>query len=116
MEWTDKLRRNRNPNSFNSKGNYRGGVFSNYSTQKNNREFSSDTQNRKRIIEEIKKRCENGEELNIVVCEIAEREDVKQQFNYYIKNGVTDLGTIFANWYKGQQKSLERLRKENETR
>ena len=47
MEWTDKLRRNRNPNSFNSKGNYRGGVFSNYSTQKNNREFSSDTQNRK---------------------------------------------------------------------
>ena len=116
MEWTDKIRKNRNPNSFNSKGNYRGGIFTNYATEKQNREISSDTQNRKIIMEEIKKRCENGEELNSVACEIAEREDVKKQFDYYIRNGITDLGAIFANWYRGRQKSLENLSKKNETR
>ena len=116
MGWTDKMRRNRNPNLFNSHGDYKGGALSDYSTKSTKREASDDTKNRMLIIEEIKQRSSQGEKIEDIASEIAQREHIKNQFDYYIKNGITDLGTIFANWYKGQQKSIERLRKENETR
>lgn len=106
MGWTSKMRANRY-SSFNTHGDYRGGAFSHLPRNNEKKELSEDTKNRLKVVEEIHERCKQGEELREIVNEIATREEIKEQFGYYLKNGITDLPTIFENWYKGHLKKYE---------
>ena len=76
-----------------------------------NREKSptqTDKEKRARIVEEIQKRATNGETLDTIVNEIAQRSEVKMQFEYFSKNGITDLAPIFKNWYQSYEKNKDK--------
>ena len=107
MGWTSKMSANRFPYSISKSGNYRSGSKANV-LNPTEKTVSNDTQIRNNILNEIKKRCEKGENLDSIVTEIAGREKVKQQFDYYIKNGITDLSGIFKNWYQSHMKNQGR--------
>jgi len=104
MGWTSKMRESRYPNSFDRGGRYKGEIM----FSRVEKTVSSDTENRRHVIEEIKERCNNGEKIDKIVEEIAARQNIKEQFDYYIKNGITDLTSIFKNWYQSYEKNKER--------
>jgi len=104
MGWTSKMSANRFPYSISKSGNYRSGSKANV-LNPTEKTVSNDTQNRHNILKEIETRCKQGEDLDSIITEIAEREEVKQQFDYYIKNGITDLSGIFKNWYQSYIKN-----------
>ena len=107
----DNYRRfSRNPQIFNKSGRMRPGVITRTMPQESLKEDPSkeDRKNRQNVLKEIEKRCKQGEDLNTVVAEIAGREEVKQQFDYYIKNGIADLAEIFKNWYQSYIKNQGR--------
>ena len=112
--WTSKQRRG---NSFDGKGNYIPGTQMKFFEDKKPAEASEDSKNRKRILDEIQKRCDkSNENLDEVVNEIAQRSEVKEQFHYYAKNGITDLAPIFKNWYEAHKRNREKNAKLNKTR
>ncbi len=96
--WTSKMRRDRYVKVFDRHGNYRPGSQA-FHRELDKAALSDDTKNRKKILDEISQRCENNEKLDDVVNEIAQRDEVKKQFDYYFKNGIKDLASIFKNWY-----------------
>lgn len=117
MGWNYRMRASRNPYYFGKNGNRRPGCFSNIyisSAKEKAKEKSDDYINRQKILDEIETRCEkNNENLDDVVDEIAQREEVKEQFNYFAKNGITDISSIFKNWYNGrvrEKKGFEKSR------
>ena len=69
---------------------------------------SQDTKKRAEILKEIEERCAKSENINEIVNEIAQREDVKEIFSYYAKNGITDLASIFKNWYQSYMTNKQR--------
>ena len=108
--WTSKMRANRNSFSFNPRGEYRPNSKNTIHIEesKESKKISADTQSRQNILQEIETRCGQGENLDEVVAEIAGREEVKQQFDYYEKNGIADLSGIFKNWYQSYIKNQGR--------
>ncbi len=106
MGWTSKMRASRNPKIFKRNGNYRSGSKSLVNTVVK-KENNDDQKNRQKIVQEIVARC-NAENLDDIVNEISQRKEVKEQFDYYIKNGITDLSSIFKNWYLGYENNKSR--------
>ena len=97
----------KNSQFYTKSGHRRSGVITQSMPPEGEREDPSkeDRKNRQNILQEIEKRCGQGEDLDTVIAEIAEREEVKQQFDYYEKNGITDLSGIFKNWYQSYIKN-----------
>ena len=112
MGWTSKMRVNRYPGLFErSNGHSIRNMNSQWVVEsKSPKVVSDDTMNRKNVLNEIGERCKTGEKLDDIVKELAEREEIKQQFDYFIKNGITDLASIFKNWYEGIQRNKEKTR------
>ena len=68
-------------------------------------EKSDDTKMRYSIIKEIEERIEKGEELDVITVDIASREEVKNHFSYFRKNGITKpINEFFSDWYKNKVK------------
>lgn len=88
-------------------------IFSDISIRRSKEEqpADSDTENRKRILNEITVRVANGENIDEVASEIASNDEVKQQFDYYIKHGIKDLARIFKSWYETREKNKDKLQK-----
>ena len=104
----------KNSTFYDRNGGRRPGVFvSNINVHLKDNVTDEDSNNREKVLMEIKERCSLGEELNIVVSEIAERKEIKQQFKYFIKNGIIDLASIFKNWYEAAERNKEKNRKFN---
>lgn len=97
----------RNSGFFDRSGRRRPGIIAQSIPQKIQKEDPSkeDRENRQNILQEIETRCGQGEELDIVVAEIAGRKEIKQQFDYYEKNGIVNLAEIFKNWYQSYIKN-----------
>jgi len=106
MGWTSKMRANRFPQNFKHNGDYRGDKWNAKISEET--EYSQDTKLRMEILKEISKRVEAGEVLESIVDEISKRENVKTQFSYYAKIGITDLAGIIKNWYESYKKNLPR--------
>lgn len=104
MGWTSKMRANRFSKNFKQNGEYRGNAWNTRISEET--EYSQDTKLRMEILKEINKRVEDGENLDSIVNEISKRENVKNQFSYYAKNGITDLAGIIKNWYESYKKNL----------
>ena len=107
-----------NSDFFNKIGKRRPVVYVNKARVEIEREnpAAKDTENRSKILREIEERCNNGETLDVVVAEIANREEVKTQFDYFAKNGIVDLTTIFRNWYESYARNKDRNNKLRGTR
>lgn len=113
MGWTAEMQKNRYPKFYSRGGRAKTNDIY-YGPQEKERVVSDDTKNRNRVLEEIENRCKNGEDLDTIVNEIAGRPEIKEQFAYYIKNGVvTPLETIFKNWYLAKQRNREKTDKIN---
>ena len=106
MGWTSKMRANRFSQNFKHNGEYRGNKWNARITEET--EFSEDTKMRMEILKEISKRTEAGENVDNIVDEISKRENVKNQFSYYAKNGITDLAAIIRNWYESYKKNFSK--------
>lgn len=112
MDWTSKEIWNRYSNMFDKNGKYKSESKSNFSRDKEaKRKIIEDTINRRRVLNEMIVRCNNNESLDDIVNEIAQREEIKKQFDYYVKNGITDLAPIFKNWYNAHEKA--KMKREN---
>ena len=72
---------------------------------KEQKQPSEDTKKRAEILKEIEERSAKSEDINEIVNEIADREEIKEMFSYYAKNGITDLASIFKNWYISYKKN-----------
>ena len=106
MQWESMKRGRNRPNSFDKYVNYRGGIFVDYNTiAKPKNEPSKDTEIRLRVRTEIDERCSKGENIDEVVQEIAEREEIKENFSYWTKNGITDIGKKIKEMYESYKKS-----------
>jgi len=107
-----------NNNSYNKNGKVRGRFFTEqlHASYPKTDPAKDDRENRTRIKMEIEERCNNGETLDVVVAEIANREDVKMQFDYLTKSGIADLATIFKNWYESYARNKDRNNKLRGTR
>lgn len=105
MQWTSIKRGIRSPKSFDKNGNYRGGFYIDISTPKEKTEVSKDTEIRLRVRTEIDERCSKGENIDEVVREIAERREIKENFSYWTKNGITDIGKKLKEMYESYKKS-----------
>ncbi len=105
MGWNSRMRASRSSYNFRKNGSYRPGSSSDFHISLVNKE-SDDYMNRQRVLDEIKTRCEkNNEKLDNVVDEIVKRKEIKEQFDYFTKNGITDIASIFKNWYNGYRKN-----------
>ena len=112
--WTDKMRKNRNPKIYKRNGDLDAQVFWDTLIVDKPREQTDDTKMRTSIMNELEERVGKGEEIDSIVEEISQREEVKNQFSYYSKNGITTpLSTIFKNWYISKQKNKPILDKIN---
>ncbi len=103
----------KNLKMYTSNGRRRAGMFSDIRIKNVNEKHpaDSDTENRKRILDEITERVSNGEDIDKVVGEIASKDEIKQQFDYYIKHGIKDLSGIFKSWYERREHNRETLQK-----
>ena len=100
----------RNSSFYTKSGHRKPGVITQSMPQEGQKEDPSieDRENRQSVLQEIEKRCGQGESLDIVVTEIAARKEIKQQFDYYEKNGIGNLAEIFKNWYQSYIKNQGR--------
>ena len=107
MGWTSKQQQARFPWLYSKNSNrVIPGKLLKQRIEKTGKEISDDSINRSNVVKEIEKRCNAGENLDEVAKEIAKREEIKQQFSYFEKNGITTpLYEMFKNWYIGKQKN-----------
>lgn len=56
----------------------------------------------------MKKEFFCGGKIDDIIEEIANREEIKKQFDYYEKNGIKDLAPIIKNWYESYNKNKGR--------
>ena len=72
-------------------------------------EESDDTKIRYAVIKEIEIRVSEGEELDKVAEEIANRKEIIENFSYFVKNGINrPLSEIFKSWYNSKIKNKEK--------
>ena len=91
--WYDKTRHLR-----------RDAFIQNYPLLKEKVEKSDDTKMRLSIMKEIEEEVAKGRDIDSIVEEIASREEVKEAFSYYAKNGITrPLSEIIKGWYTSKQ-------------
>ena len=108
------LRRNRD-----SKYNYKAGTqtrriaedIRKSAAKKTNDHQKDDTKNRKMILDEIEDRISKGENLDEITTDIAGRQEVKEQFSYFLDHGIKDLPKIFKGWYEAKERNKEKLGK-----
>ena len=98
------MRKNRYPNSFSRCGKYNPNTIVNvdYERKKTEKQHYEDSINRKRVLNEIEERCKN-ENLDEILNDIAQRSEIREQFGYLLKIGITDLSSIFKNWYQSYE-------------
>ena len=107
MAWTARKRAGRSPQSFDSHGDYRGGIFTNFVVPVKKLEPSEDAKNRGNVVKKIEEAIEAGRKLEDIVSELAENEEICKQFDYLTRNGL-DLQKIFTSWYQGNLKNKSR--------
>ncbi len=117
MGWTSKQQMEKYPNLYgkSTKRAKMDRMNYNFRTEEHKNEVSDDTKTRNNILQEIIKRVKEGEDLDTVATEIANREEVQEQFSYYKKNGVkTPLSEIFKNWYNAKQRNKKTVENINQ--
>ncbi len=74
------------------------------------KEVNPDTENRKKVLDEMIKRVKEGEDLEGIAKEISERDYIKTQFKYLIDSGIIkndmDFANLFKGWFESYKKNL----------
>lgn len=85
MGWTDDMRFKRNPGWHRPNGDVRPGIHSNFSIQQP-REPAESTVTRINAIQEIYDRVKNGEDVDKVCLELAQRENINKVYRVHLLN------------------------------
>ena len=111
MGWTARARSSKNPKSFDSHGDYRRGMFTDFDPFEKKYQPSKDTEIRLKVQQEISNRCKNGEDLDTIISEIAQREEIKENFSYWTKNGL-DIAKMLKGLYESYKTNKEKNKDE----
>ena len=80
------------------------------------KETSENTVTRLKAIQEIYDRVKNGEDLDEVCLELAERENIKNVYMMYVKNGTEPINILLKNAYLARIKNEDRMSRINGAR
>ena len=108
MGWTGKMRAARNPYAFEPNGDIKRRLNNNFSVQPP-REPSENTITRLNAIQEIYDRVKNGEDLDAVCLEMAEREKIKKVYDMYVKHGSQPINKKQKNAYLARKRNEEKV-------